>query len=429
MAPRTTKKRAPSPDPDGVFAGMVAYLVQSGVQARRIQIWKQRLEQMGGVVEEKLSNKVTHVFAMNLGAVFKDISDEKKLERFKGSVLSYHWLEETLRLGEKVAEDMYNLKSELEVVKDAAEGKSPKSTEGNESDGQSKSKKMKRLKEEDESFETKNVTGENARDDSSKSASPSAQSPGSPSLSIRSFDAGSDKDDREKDNSSNSSLPYKPPDLNQNITEIFGKLINIYRALGDDRRSFSYYKAIPVIEKVPFKIESADQVKDLPTIGKALKEHIQEIVTTGKLSKLEHFETDERVRTISLFGEVWGVGPATALKLYEKGHRTLDDLKNESSLTHSQQLGLRYFEDIKTRIPRHEVQEMEQLLQKTGEELLPGVSIVCGGSYRRGRPTCGDMDIIITHPDGKRHECHLLLVFPCLVVFLFFIKSKIMKSR
>ena len=25
------------------------------------------------------------------------------------------------------------------------------------------------------------------------------------------------------------SLPYSPPDLNRNITEIFGKLINIYR--------------------------------------------------------------------------------------------------------------------------------------------------------------------------------------------------------
>ncbi|KAK1293131.1 hypothetical protein QJS10_CPB17g00583 [Acorus calamus] len=92
---------------------------------------------------------------------------------------------------------------------------------------------------------------------------------------------------------------YNPPDLNRNITEIFGKLINIYRgttsALGDDRRSFSYYKAIPVIEKLPFKIESVDQVRHLPTIGKSLEDHINEIITTGKLSKLEHFETDEKV--------------------------------------------------------------------------------------------------------------------------------------
>lgn len=62
-----------------------------------------------------------------------------------------------------------------------------------------------------------------------------------------------------------------------------------------------------------------------------------------------------KVRTLNLFGEVWGVGPATALKLYEKGHRTLSDLKNEDSLTHSQRVGLEYFDDIKRRIPRDEV--------------------------------------------------------------------------
>lgn len=45
-------------------------------------------------------------------------------------------------------------------------------------------------------------------------------------------------------------------------------------ALGDDRRSFSYYKAITVIEKLPFKIESAEQVKDLPGIGKSLQDHV-----------------------------------------------------------------------------------------------------------------------------------------------------------
>jgi len=31
------------------------------------------------------------------------------------------------------------------------------------------------------------------------------------------------------------------------------------------------------------------------------------------------------------------------------------------------------------------------------------VVIVCGGSYRRGKSSCGDIDIIITHPDGQRY--------------------------
>lgn len=35
------------------------------------------------------------------------------------------------------------------------------------------------------------------------------------------------------------------------------------------------------------------------------------------------------------------------------------------------------------------------------------VVIVCGGSYRRGKASCGDMDIVITHPDGKRYDIQL----------------------
>lgn len=53
--------------------------------------------------------------------------------------------------------------------------------------------------------------------------------------------------------------------------------------LGDDRRSFSYYKAISVIEKLPFKIDSVDQVKDLPSIGKSLQAHVSSFSLQFKL--------------------------------------------------------------------------------------------------------------------------------------------------
>ncbi|XP_048231582.1 DNA polymerase lambda-like isoform X3 [Ricinus communis] len=345
MAPKATaKNKTPSRDPNGMFSGMVVFLVENGVQSRRLQIWKQKLVQMGATIETRLSKKVTHVLAMNSNALLQQL-DKERLQRLKVKVLVYQWLEDSLRLGKKVSEETYNVEVDLEEQSNKKQSLVGESTDGNASSGDEPSPRNKKP-----------------------------------------------------------SSAYCPPDLNRNITEIFGKLINIYRALGDDRRSFSYYKAIPVTEKLPFKIESADQVKNLPGIGKSLQDHIQEIVTTGKLSKLEHFETDEKVRTISLFGEVWGIGPATALKLYEKGYRTLDDLKNESSLTHAQKLGLEYFDDIKTRIPRNEVQEMEQLLQKAGEEILPGVVIICGGSYRRGKSSCGDLDVVITHPDRKSHK-------------------------
>ncbi|XP_050276826.1 DNA polymerase lambda isoform X1 [Quercus robur] len=405
MAPKTTKNKIIPQDPDGIFAGMVVFLVQHGVQPRRLQIWKQKLVQMGAAIEERLSKRVTHVFAMNSEALLKQVATER-LERFKGRALLYQWLEDSLRLGEKVSEDLYNIKVDREGDNIPAKSLVPKEANKNTTSDEepSHSKKIRSSPE-----DSKNVNAESKEDAKSSALYDALSTPGSSEDSpstlspVNTSPLTPDPSNKDVD-TMQTSLPYSPPDLNRNITEIFGKLVNIYRALGEDRRSFSYYKAIAVIEKLSFKIDSADQVKDLPSIGKSLQDHIQEIVTTGKLSKLEHFEKDEKVRTITLFGEVWGIGPATALKLYEKGHRTLDDLKNENSLTNLQRIGLKYFDDIKQRIPRQEVQEMDLLLQKVGEDILHGVNIVCGGSFRRGKASCGDLDIIITHPDGRSHR-------------------------
>ncbi|KAF8407955.1 hypothetical protein HHK36_007095 [Tetracentron sinense] len=451
MAPKATKKDlAPSSDTPGMFDGMVVFLVENGVQKRRLQIWKQKLVQMEATIEDRLSKRVTHIFAMNSNVLFQQVGADR-LMRFKGTVLLYQWLEDSLRLGDKVSEDLYNLK--VESKKENELGKSleaicSKRAEGNNPDGD-KSSPCKKTRSSPVDLKVASAASmednrNNARDETPNAGRDSDNSYCTQDISTPTNSFQSTSDALNKDATTlQLSLPYCPPDLNGNITEIFGKLINIYR--GDDRRSFSYHKAIPVIEKLPFKIVSIDQVKHLPTIGKSMQDHIHEIVTTGKLSKLEHFETDEKVfqglfvykylphhrnhassvqykvvsiltissmgfakmvkvRTITLFGEVWGIGPSTALKLYEKGHRTLDDLNNEDSLTNSQKLGLKYFDDIKTRIPRHEVQDMELLLQKAGEDVLSGVNIVCGGSFRRGKATCGDLDIVITHPDGKSHK-------------------------
>ncbi|KAL5199493.1 hypothetical protein ABZP36_020696 [Zizania latifolia] len=399
MAPK--RKAAAEYDPNGMFRGVSAFVVSRAVQSRRLEVWKQRLVQMGGRVQEKLAKgaAVTHVLAADAKVLLQEL-DAAWLHRFRGSVVSFEWLEECLKSGERLPEHKFAINYEEEFK--------PKKEGGTADSGVLQPAKRSKISA-DGSENHKESAKENrdpiahVNEDSGVVKYPSqfasSQSTSGDSKEI----IGSHSAFNTEEAATGESMTYAPPDLNRNITEIFRKLINIYRALGDDRRSFSYHKAIPVIENLPFKIESADQVKDLPAIGKSLKVHINEIVNTGKLSKLEHFENDEKVRTINLFGDVWGVGPATALKLYDKGHRTLDDLQKEDSLTYAQRIGLRFFDDIKQRIPQHEVTEMDKLLQEIGKDILPGVIIVCGGSYRRGKASCGDMDIVITHPDGESH--------------------------
>ncbi|MCO5555257.1 hypothetical protein L7F22_008801 [Adiantum nelumboides] len=40
--------------------------------------------------------------------------------------------------------------------------------------------------------------------------------------------------------------------------------------------------------------------------------------------------------------------------------------------------------------------------------LQSDIIVVCGGSYRRGKAFCSDMDFIITHPDGTSHKGFLV---------------------
>ncbi|XP_048539494.1 DNA polymerase lambda isoform X1 [Triticum urartu] len=409
MAPKR-KPAEPPRDAEGIFRGVSAFFVPHGVQSRRLEVWKQKLVQMGGRLEKKDADakgaRINHVLAADAKALLRELTADW-LHRFQGSVVSFDWLEECLKSGERLPEHKFTINYEEEFK--------PKKAAGAGGTGASNPAKRSKMSSEDPENHKgtggqgvkKELATREHQDASTHVHDGSGVQKGPGQLAHSQTSSGDTKDtvgslDIEEA-SSGEPTTYAPPDLNRNITEIFGKLINIYRAMGDDRRSFSYYKAIPVIEKLPIQIESGDQVKNLPTIGKSLKDHINEIVTTGKLSKLEHFENDEKVRTVSLFGEVWGVGPATALKLYDKGHRTLDDLRKDDSLTYAQRTGLKFFDDIRQRIPRHEVSEMEKLLQDVGKDILPGVIIVCGGSYRRGKSSCGDMDIVITHDDGKSH--------------------------
>lgn len=67
-------------------------------------------------------------------------------------------------------------------------------------------------------------------------------------------------------------------------------------------------------------------------------------------------------------------------------------------------MGLKYYDEFLERIPRDEVTEIEGVVKDHAWRLVPGLSIETCGSYRRGKATCGDVDILLTHKDGVSHE-------------------------
>lgn len=57
----------------------------------------------------------------------------------------------------------------------------------------------------------------------------------------------------------------------------------------------------------------------------------------------------------------------------------------------------RYVDEFKLRIPREEVAEIEAAVRRVAEALDPRLLLMTCGSYRRGKPSSGDVDILITH--------------------------------
>ncbi len=135
-------------------------------------------------------------------------------------------------------------------------------------------------------------------------------------------------------------------------------------------------------------------------VGKKIAQKIDEFLTTGKLKKLENIRADDTNQAINLLNRVVGIGPAKAKDLVGQGITTLDDLRrHEDKLTKAQRIGLKHFADFEKRIPRDEIKRVETFVVRILKKLDPRYKAVVCGSYRRGQPTSGDIDFLLTHED------------------------------
>nr|XP_055208756.1 DNA polymerase lambda isoform X3 [Gorilla gorilla gorilla] len=146
----------------------------------------------------------------------------------------------------------------------------------------------------------------------------------------------------------------------------------------------------------------AQEACSIPGIGKRMAEKIIEILESGHLRKLDHIS--ESVPVLELFSNIWGAGTKTAQMWYQQGFRSLEDIHSQASLTTQQAIGLKHYSDFLERMPREEATEIEQTVQKAAQAFNSGLLCVACGSYRRGKATCGDVDVLITHPDGRSHR-------------------------
>nr|XP_033796180.1 DNA polymerase lambda isoform X1 [Geotrypetes seraphini] len=191
---------------------------------------------------------------------------------------------------------------------------------------------------------------------------------------------------------------------NQNhfITEKLKVLEKAYTLEGDKWRALGYSKAVTALKSYHKPVASFQEACKIPGIGKRMAEKIKEILESGHLRKLDYI--NESVPVIEMFSNIWGVGVKTAQLWYQQGFRSLDDIRTKATLTNQQAIGLKYYDDFLDRMPREEAAEIEKTVTEMVHSVNPGLLSIACGSFRRGKLTCGDVDILVTHPDGKSHQ-------------------------
>lgn len=183
-------------------------------------------------------------------------------------------------------------------------------------------------------------------------------------------------------------------DQNEKLAKIFDEM-----ARDPNKNTYqkkSYKTASDSIRRYDKLITSGSQAqKEIKGVGKSIADKIDEVLETGKLNYLEQRDPEikQKQQITTQFEKIHGVGPKTAEKWYDEGYRGLESLKDKyNTMTDQQKLGYYYYNQLNTRIPRSEIDEFDKLLKQIWEPYEFKFEI--GGSYRRGEPSSGDIDVV-----------------------------------
>ena len=173
-------------------------------------------------------------------------------------------------------------------------------------------------------------------------------------------------------------------------------------------RLSSTIKVIKILENFKKKIKSIDDVKNVSGIGKGTLNRIKEILETGKLSEIKLKKRDDKyLASIENLVKVFGIGKKKAHELVSE--HNVKDISDLKKLVKSKKVelpdniikGLKYVEKTKTNIPRTEIDHIYLYLIEKALLFDKDMYLLICGSYRREKPTSGDIDIILYHKTIK----------------------------
>lgn len=187
---------------------------------------------------------------------------------------------------------------------------------------------------------------------------------------------------------------------NEPLYKLLTEFANIYDSIGETYRGRAYTVAAAQLAKLRIPFKDAVKVKG---IGSGIGDKLKEFLTTGKSAELNSLKSSKKVIAVAELSKILGVGGRTAQEWYSLGATDITNVRRlvavgKISPNKVQKYGIMYYDDLSQRMPREEV---KMLSDKVITALLSAVMIKntnyeVVGSYRRGLPTSGDIDIIVS---------------------------------
>lgn len=208
-----------------------------------------------------------------------------------------------------------------------------------------------------------------------------------------------------------------PTLTNREIADIFAKVADMLEIRGDIiHRVLSYRRASETIRDLPrdlHAIAAEGGLTELPNIGKTLAEKIEEMLNTGELEFYNRLAQEIPPSLVDVM-HINGVGPKKAALFWKELNITTVEALKEAAESGK----LRDLPRMGEKSEKQVLAGIEALSRRTGRTplgvalpaaqaildqllVLPGaIEGAIAGSIRRGRPTIGDVDLLVASDDA-----------------------------
>jgi DNA polymerase/3'-5' exonuclease PolX len=200
-------------------------------------------------------------------------------------------------------------------------------------------------------------------------------------------------------------------DQNRPLSDLFRQLAKLHQDCplfpNDDWKAYMFQLVSGRIMHLDFVVTMSelDRLSRMKGFGASTIQILHDFFETGVCRRIMELEQDPQRKAMRTMMQIWGVGRARATELVTAGYRRIGDVRQAIQngtlhLDRNQYIGLLCYDDINERMPRTEVEAIAKIITTfVHNRYTTSAETMIMGSYRRGKETCGDVDVLITHPD------------------------------